>query len=352
MNKKGLVLAAFVVLISLVATVALAGKGPGGVAVSKKEAMPKSFAAAAAYGDNTVIYPGDRSIIEYNYVTGTSKALSPAAGPESLALSDSFSVSADKKYILFRNLDTPSVDSTFFTTLQDAGLNTLNSYWWVYDVDNQKFRPLPEVTVTTAAMDGNNLYALTYNDNGNTIVTYDLATLTLRKSIRVIASTSFFVAKDGFLLQSENGTIYATKDGVVNLQVLETTTIAGVTADKSTAIAMNTQGESKRLVAIDLQDWSVKNLAENLVNEPVWRSPGLAAYITNSNETDVGYKLSTYDATTGKTTAWLTDDLATATDNTSSFVPQVLLSNTTAVVSDTSGNYYLLGDNVHAFKAP
>src|SRR6266508_4066902 len=159
MNKKWLAVGALVVLAGAIAGILLLRSANESLTVSQKVAVSKKLAVGTSFGDNSLVYPGDREITEYNYVTGQSTAISTDTGPKGLQNSDSFSASSDKKYILFRNV-LAAPQSMLYAKLLEARLDVTHVYWWVYDIQNKQFQPVPLTAVSVAKLDGNHLYAL------------------------------------------------------------------------------------------------------------------------------------------------------------------------------------------------
>ncbi len=340
-----MLIAGIAILLAVGLMIYLLTRQPAGLMISQKIGVDKSFAAAVPFKLHTLVYSDGQSLIEYNYKTGASKAISPDTGPKGLQFVDSMMVSEDTTYILFRQIATVS-GSKLAEALQQAGLGIAGEHWWLYNIKTKQYQPIPLGSVRTAKLDGKRLYVQLYDDNRDQIVTYDLATLKQLSSIDVLPSETFFVIKDGFLLQTNDRKVYFTKDGVVNEQWFDALTIAGVTADKTTAIGLDNSGGASNLVTINLQDRSARTIMHDLVNMPTWHLPGTALFITGSTSSKKVYRLFTYSVAQNKIVSWKVADAALPADKTSSYIPQVLLDDSTAVLSDTLGNYYMLGNSL------
>jgi len=347
MNKRLVVIGTLLVVLGGLTIFTLTRSGVDKLSITQKVAINKTLAAGASFSLHTLVYPNGQSLSEYNYANGQTETLSPDTGVDGLRFADSMSVSADNATILFRDIVTP-VTGPLAAAVQQAGLHiTTAESWWLYSTKEKQYRPIPQASIRTAKLDGNLVYVQTFGDNGDKIITYDLATLKQLASIDVVASETFFVLKDGFLLQTNDGGVYFTKDGIVNDQWFTDTTIAGITADKNTAVALGKKNSASNLLRIDLATRSTKLIMNGLYNLPVWRLPGTALFITGSPDSSKIYKMYTYNVAQDKVVLW---DLRTGAVKNTSFVPQVLLNTSTAVVSDTSGNYYLLGNNIYSSK--
>jgi len=342
MKKIWFALGALVIVVATL-ILSISRQSSGGIAITQRIAISKNYASAVPFGQNTLLYSDDQKLLAYNYQTGASRAISPDIGVDGLKNSDSFAVSSDKKFILFRNVyATPG--GTLSNEIRKAGLDSGQGYWWVYSVEAQHFTLLPQSSITVAKLSGGRLYTLTYGESGNAITSYELASLKQLSSLSIPPMVDFFILRSGLLLESDSGALYTTKDGVVSDRVAESTDVFAVSADQQTAFGITKTGQNN-LVAVDLQSGRTSTIAQKLVGAPVFDGSDAVLYATGAQKSN---KLTLYSLTTHKTTLWVIPEVLLPKN--ASFVPQTLLGEQTAVVADTSGAYYLVGNHLKTTK--
>lgn len=316
------------------------------VTIAQRLRAPQDFAASAALEGHTFVTTNRRTLIKYDYTTGQYQPLSPDTGEGGLTGIDTLSISADKQYILFHS-SLAQAGTLLASKITELGLEPSRDYWWIFSLQKQIFLPLPQ-GVLLAKFDGAHVYTLTYGSNGTVIGTIDPATATQTTSVGIAPSSNFFVAKNGFLVETSGGDVSFTKDGVVTQHLFKAMNIVGVTADKQWALATKTKGSSVSLWRINLQDNSVKNLANNLVGTPAWLNNTTLLYATNGDQASQNstIHLYTYAVPADKTTVWKFAKSAVLQKGNNAS-PVTLLGNTTAILGDASGNNYLVGNNLH-----
>jgi len=310
---------------------------------SDSYSVPSNFSNAVAYDTNSFLYTNGRAFIVYNYANGQSKTIGPDMGIPTLAHIDSLSLSTDQQYILFHNELVTNGD-ILYSQLKQRGLNTTKDYWWVFNVNNSSFFPLPQ-GVLRAKMDGNYIYTLSKGDVSEYITTYDASTVQQIKSLPVPNSTDFFVTQGAFLLQTFDNKILLTSDGIVSKLLFPSTTIVNVTPNKKFAIGVQTQNKIRKLVELNLGNYSTKAVASGVVGDPTWINTGKTLYTLNTNGPNKTPRFYSYDTSTHIVTFWELTGLAK-----DSSVPVALVGESTAVVSDTFSNYYLIGSGLTPIK--
>ena len=314
--------------------------GRKSIQTSQAVTVPHTFASTTAFGTNSVIFSNGQTLATYNYVNGKLKLL----GPTGVGLSsiDTISVSPDNNYVLFHD-GLVSAGGSLASQLTQQGLNPSLDYWWLYSVQGQTFRPLPQGALL-AQVDNNTIYALSTVAGAEYITTY--ATLGLHQSsiISIPGSSNFFPAENGFLLQTPDNKVLFTSDGVVNKVLFTSTTLVGVTADKQSALAVTAQGGSRNLVTINLRSNATTTIASNIVNMPVWLNSGDALYATNSGQ------LYSYNLAAHKSDLWqFSGNLHGLNIAEAKLIS--LVGPSIAVVSDQSNSYYIIGSGLAATKA-
>jgi len=308
----------------------------GGTAITQRVVAAKSLAAATAWGPHTVLTSNGSAFVAYNYLTGVSKAVSTDTGPDALSTTDTLSTSSDRRYILFHQASTTD-GSALLQTLQASNMDTSFDYWWVYNIAAQTYKPLPSGTLQARLQNGH-IYALVSGTNGESINSYAPDSLDELSTVSITPSVNFYATAQGYLLQDTSGIIYFTKDGIINQQLSAGSTLVTVTDHNQRAIITKHQGKDVSLLNVNLQDGTTTTIAKNVTNQPLWQSSGLILYNTSASNA----KFFVYDTSTKKTTAWnFRNDSYPGGDATA------LLDATTAVMTDTSGNYFLTGRNLH-----
>jgi hypothetical protein len=304
--------------------------------ITDKYTVPKSFMSATSFGTNTAIFSNGSNLATYNYATGKVRVVSSAVGLDTI---DTVSVSPNHDYIVFHSSQV-SQTGLLANQLSAAGLSPTSDYWWVYNTQSNTFHSLPQ-TVLLAKADNTHIYTLTYDANGSgeTITTYQVSTMLQSASISIPGSSNFFAIPNGFLLQTPNNTVLKTTNGVVNQQLFSGSVLAGVSQDGNTAVAVVTQNGIKDLATIDINTGVITVITKDVVSSPVWLSPGTVLYSTTKG------KLYTYNLTTRRLVGWsLGSELHSLTPSTLNLT--ALIGPEAALVTDTSGNVYLIGSNL------
>jgi len=350
MKKKATIaIIILVVGVALLASLASLAYG-GGVHITKKFSGPSTLAAAAAFGDNTMVTSNGRRLVSYNYVTGQTTNLSPDLGTDGLNNIANLTVSADHKYIVFHDV-APTAGTALPKQAQQLNLNPIQDYWWLYNVSAQTFTPFDGSTIW-AKVYGDKAYNLTYSGENEAVVTHDAATMKQTASMNIIPSNDFFVTTGGFLLQSIDNVVSYTSDGVVYQQVAKDSTVLAVTDDGQHAVGVSgyaSSGSNKKLTLtlMDIQDQSSATLASNLAGDPVWlgSGSGMVLYATfKGAATDNTRNYFTYDLGSGKSTAWRFGGGLLPQDQ-SAVVLQALVGPKAAILSFPNNSYMFVGDH-------
>lgn len=348
MSKKavfGIVAAALLVLALAAALLSSATLDSKGTTISQKVAVPSSFSTAIAYNKDVALFVYKDSLALYDLKSGNITQLSANIGDEGLANVHSLSVSADKKYVLFRN-ELATTDGLLYKTLQQAGLSTGTAYWWIFDASTSTFRPVPQPDAIQVRVEGDRLYALAASGNGTAITTYRLADMQQTAAITTPAANDFFLTPAGFLLQTTDNKVFLTKDGIVSRMILNNTVISSLTADKKHAIGLSTTKKTSSLVDISTKDWTTTSIDSSVFVQPAWLNNTALYFINQGSDDQPNNLLLSYNYATGATSRWQLDDNAKPGQG-NSYTPQALFSDTSALVSDNDGNYYIIGNKLH-----
>jgi len=317
----------------------------GGTQISQFTKVPQAMSEGSAYGQDTLLYANDAALETYNYRTGKRTPISPSTGQHGLKNADTITASSDKKYVLFHTT-TVTYGQLLAKQLQANGRSVSGDYWWVYSASEKSFQALPDNTLL-AKFQGNKLYALASGDSSEVIYTYNPADLSVDSQLQINPSSDFFPVKDGFLLQSIDNKIYFTHDGVTNTQVLSSTQIIGITSDGTTVVGLENKNKQQSLIWATVGTWEPTVISDSVNSNPVWDNSGKVLYNTSSTATNY----QEYNLTTKKTANWKFNKDALPPRDDAPAMPLVVLSDDTAVISNSSGVYYLSsGQKVSQFK--
>lgn len=309
--------------------------------LTQANTVSSKLTTAAAYTSDSFVYINGKEIVQYNYLTGESTNLSKSESVSGLSTSDSLSVSTDNQYILFHNEYAPS-GGILDTILKQNNLNDTLDYWWIFNVQTQSFRLLPQ-GVLVAKFVGDTVYTLSPSDSiSETITAYNASNLQKTGSINVPSSSNFFVANGGYILETANNNVLFTKDGVVSTRLFTATNIIGVTPNQQWAIATTGEATVHALVAINLLNDSSKTISIGVTGQTAWLNSGSVLYTTGNPTVDANTaEFYDYNVNTDKNTAWnLPQSLSSPSNPPLNSV--LLLGETTALISDSASNHYLL----------
>jgi hypothetical protein len=343
MARKILILIGLLWGVGLLLAIGLTVIHRGGGVTQK--AVPNTFASAVAYGKNALIYSNGKGLESYNYTNGQSKILgATSAGLQSI---DTMSVSPNNNYILFHDEELDQ-GGALAAQLRQQGLEPTLDYWWLYNVQNQLFQALPQ-GVLVANLDNDHVYTLSASAGAESITTYAIRGLQQTSVVTIPGSSNFFVGQNGFLLQTADNKVLLTSDGVVNNVLLQSAILVGVTADKQSAVAVVTKNNARELVDINLNNDTTSTIASGIVNLPVWLSSGTVLYATKASTTSTTQQFYSYNLTTRKIVLWKLGGDANHLGETGTNLVALVGPNT-AIVSNSSNNYYLLGSNLISTK--
>lgn len=337
MNRRTvLILGIALVLVGFVGFY-LTSKKQGANDISQQYSVPASFSESAAYGTNAVVFSDSHELVEYLNNTGYTHNLSSNVGLNNI---DTVSVSPNNNYILFH--DTQVTQSgTLATQLKTAGLDPTASYWWLYNVQSNTFKPLPQ-DVLLAKVDNTKLYALSSNSGSESITTYDVSTLQQSSTISISGSTNFYPANGGFLLQSPDNEVSFTTNGVVSTELYKSSIVVGVSTDTNSVLIVTTTAGTRLLNIANLSTNKITTIAAGILGAPVWQQPGIALYNTTQGN------LYEYTLATNKVTQWkLQGDVTLYPPN---ITLDALAGPTAAIVSGQQNNAYLIGSGLASPK--
>jgi hypothetical protein len=316
----------------------------GGTQISQFTKVPASMAEGTAFGEDTILYANSSALETYNYKTGKRLAISPSTGQNGLENVDTVTASSNKKFVLFHTGVT-TYGQLLSNQLEADGRSVANDYWWLYSVADKSFRALPDDTLL-AKFQGNKLYALAPNSNGEAIYTYNPDGLTMASTLQIEPSSDFFPVKNGFLLQSIDNKIYFTSDGISNTEVLSNIQITGITDDGNTIVGLENKDKQHSLVWATVGNWELTVISDSVNSKPVWDKSGKVLYNTSDSATD----FVEYDLVTKKNNTWKFAKNALPPRDDAPALPLVILGDHAVVLSNSSGVYYLSGTEVHTFK--
>lgn len=296
--------------------------------------VPASFAQASPYGSNSLVFSNGNALETYNYATGNTTPISGGA----VGLNTIDTVSSSGSYVVFHDQQLmPS--GGLAGQLKAQGQDPTADKWFLFNASGRSFKALPQNTVIAKVYNGN-LYALQFpqSGTGEYITVYQLPGMQSIKTVDISGSINFYVAANGFVLQSPDNQIFFTQDGVVSQTLLSSAILAGVTADGHTALAVTTRNGVRSLTKINLSNDADTIVASNVSNVPAWSDSGNVLYTDNQGN------VFDYDLTTSKSERWrLNGNLATAE---SKLGLNALVSPEAGIANDGSGHYYLIGRNL------
>lgn len=316
-----------------------------GTKIDQKIELSDGYSASAAYGENTVLTTNYQYFISHDYRTGEDKIVSADAGAGGLKNTDSLTISTNKELFLFHSsLTDPS--SVLGTKLASLNLNQGDAYWWVYNTQTQEYNSLPAST-TYAKLSGNEIYALTYGENGSYIKQYDYTGKEL-KSISVPPSSNFFPISNGFLLEGKGDNILFTKDGTVSTQLFKSTVLLAVSSDGKWGVATRNNKENTELIQLNLQDHTETMINNDMAGTVALYGDSIAyTTITQNTTTDNVTNIHTYNLDTQEYDNWDISDKASLKSDTTTYTIITYAGNDAMIVNDTYGKFYLVGKDLH-----
>ncbi|HSX34338.1 MAG TPA: hypothetical protein VLF62_01720 [Candidatus Saccharimonadales bacterium] len=341
-KKRFIIFGSLALFIGLIYILSMAFRG--GTQITQFTKVPATTAEGTAFGTDTLLYANDAALETFNYKTGKRTPISPSTGQNGLDNVDTVTASANKKFVLFHT-SVVTYGELLSKQLAADGRSEAADYWWVYSIADRSFQALPDGTLL-AKFQGNKLYALAPNSDGEAIYTYNPATLEETSNLQIEPSSDFFPVKNGFLLQSIDNKIYFTSNGTTNEEVLSDIQISGITADGNTVVGLENKNKAQSLVWASTSDWEVHVISDSVSSKPVWDNSGKVLYNTSGASTD----FVEYNLVTDKSSTWKFNKDALPPRDDAPAIAQVLLSDDTAVISNSSGVYYLSGPQVHEFK--
>lgn len=345
-RSRLIIVGLLVVGIIIVVIASLSGNNGNTTDMSKSYPVPDAFATAVPYGKDTLLMSNSRFFVAYNYVTGSSKALSDDNTTPDLSNVDQIMTSPNKRYIVF-HMTIANEQSYFDKTLTAQGLDSGNAYWWVYDTQAKTYRHLP-VEVTSVVIKNDKLYALDGNDN-QAITTYSLPDISKTAAINVSDVDTFFVVKDGFIVENNDlQQALFTKDGTVSTVLFKNGRVTYITADGTKAIGLASNKDQQNLYQYDLQTKTQTLIDTNVSNQFAWDPSGKIAYRRDKDANADQPIFHVYNLATQK------DQTVTATADgmaKKSVQPTVFLGDTSFIATDNSGNSYLVGTALHAMRS-
>lgn len=296
--------------------------------------VPDSFASAAPLNGSTLIYSNGRSLVEYNYQTGSTRALLSGAGVDDLNTLDSLSVSPDKQRLLFHTTGVPD-GSSLASKLRDQNVDPSNDYWWIFSLQSGDLHPLVTDNMLQAQWDKNGqISVLSGTSSNEKIYLYNPDGAEV-SATAVHLSNNYFVTGNQYLLETTDG-ILETQDGVLNHVLFPQQTLLGLTADNQGVIAAQGEGKDRSIVQLNLFKKSQRTLIKGIVNQPLLLN-GTIFYQTDTNTQESG-AFASYNLTTHKATSWTLPRTIADT-----LQPAALLNPTAALLVDGQGNYYEAG---------
>lgn len=326
-----------IILIVFLGILVIAVHKTGTIAISQKISISNSGAGTAAYGNNSFVFSDGNNLQAYNYTTGTATALS--GGNTGLGTIDTVSVSSDSSYIVF---DTQNLTASG-NLANELGDSSQPNSWWVFSVKSNHFQEL-DSNVVLAKVVGNTVYTLAPSNGNEVLTSYSASSLTKIKSVSISGAVNFLPTSGGYLLQSGKGQILYTTDGIVNKVVLNSGLLVGYNQTSSTALLVNSNSSDHSLVSVNLSTYKSKTIATQVYGQPAWLGPGYVLYSAGS-PTSTKPNIYEYNLSSNANKEWRLDKsidsfgLPGASINT-------LVGPSTAIVSNSSSNYYILGNNL------
>lgn len=313
------------------------------VSITRANKVSSVVSAAAAYTSSSFVYINNKEIVQFDYTNGTTTILSPGEYQDGLANSDNVSVSPDRHYILFHS--SLASNGILQEVLTQEGLNTQSDYWWIFNTQNKTFQPIPQEGLV-AKFDNDSVDVLGQNNGSEFITTYDAGTIKTTKTTHITNSSNFFVVKNGFLLQTASNDVLYTQDGVVNSVILKGAVVVGVSADRTKMLAVSGQNIVHTLVAVTLADNKSTTVAQNVIGQQALLDSGIVLYSTGSPASNINLvNFYSYDINSDTNKPWnLPANLAAPANP--PLTAALLLGNETAAISDSSGNYFLIGSKL------
>lgn len=333
-KRAKIVIGLGVVLVVILILVALLNR-PNYLSIGQIYPVPGNFNSATAYGDSSIVFSDNNALVEYDYATARYESISPSDG---LAAIDSLQVSTNKQFFLFHQTVTPP-SSQLSTILSHYGYSySPFGYWWLYDSSQQQFTPLPD-NVLIAKIVGSEVYTLSSSSSGESITTYSASGLRSQAIISVEGVNNFFPVAGGFLLQTPTNSVLFTSNGTVTRSVYKSTVIYGVLGGGNEVIGVVQNKTSHDLELLNFQTNAAKTISDTVIGQPVW-SPILNTLLYASGQINQTVQLNSYDFGTQQTYQWVTNPAW------GSLSPSILVGQGAAIVTKSSDNYFLIGNNL------
>lgn len=299
-----------------------------------------NLVSVEAYGTNSFLYSNSDALMVYNYATGNISQLSPSVGLDAYGI-DSISISTNDQFILFHDQQVVN-GGALYQQLESMGLNPSSDYWWLYNVNNRSFQPLPQTTLI-AKLNNNSVYALVYVSGSEHIINYGTSNLLAQSTINVSGVSNFFPVTNGFLLQTPNNSILFTSNGIISQVLVKNSVIVAVTPNNQQAVIVTGISGIHQLALMNIAKDTTETLASNITNQPVWLSPDVILYTTGKS-IDASHSISlySYDLTNKKIYLWKLEG-NDAVIGKSPITPVAIVGPQVAVVSNSESTYYLIG---------
>lgn len=344
-TRRSMALVLLIVTIGVLILIVFRLFGNSSYDVTQYYGVPRIYQAATAYSPRTMVFSNNRSFVTYNYVTGATHLLSPDSTTSGLLNIDSLSVSQNKDYLLFHDMEA-NPGGSLYNVLVQQGLSTTTPYWWIYSTASQTFKPVPGSPII-AKFNGNNLMDLENDQGQEKIVSYQLPSFTTGASIAVSSSDNYYPSSQGLLLHTVDNSILKATSNSVASTIFKNTDIIGVRSQEDTAIGLYGQGSAAQLTLLNLKSQTNKTIASDFVGQPAWSSQGVVLYTSTQSPT----VLASYNYLTNKTTPWV------FTSNLSAFSQANLTLNAafggnTAIVSANPLTTFLIGSDLHPVEPP
>lgn len=312
--------------------------------------VPNIFLKATAYKQNTLVLSNGRQFVTYNYKTGRTEALSQDDLLEGLEDIDNLAAPPNGNYLVFRQQLAPA-DSLLDKQLRDQGLDSSQSYWWLYSVHDKSFHNFP-ATVTTVRIDNSSVYTLENNQASKSIITtYSPRNLQALRKLEVASSVNFYPVRNGFLLEGsgeESSPLYYTTDGVVNKQIfLEPTIVLNIDRASGFGVITSsiTQKQTTPILFVDTEKGTSHQIGESR-GQAVADSSNDVLFTNKATDSDELPVMSLYEATTKKTQPIGLKKDSLLFDH----LPAVLLNSQAAVLSNNKDSNYLVGNDITSIK--
>ncbi len=321
---------ALILFILLVAGVTLVLTRPKSVDIANVEPVDDTLANSVMYDSSSLLTVTGGDLVVYNFRDGSRQTITTEAGIES---PDSLALSSDKQYIIFHT-NFVQQDTQLGSILQSKQASLGGDYWWVYNVKNKQFWYLPEGTIQARFYNGT-VRALIANPTGEQLATFSLSG-EVSDEAPVAKISDFFPVSDGYLLQTTDGELFHTQEGVLSKKVADSTALVGGTDQQ--LIITQADGKGQKLAIINLSDYSVKTIAEKTSGKQAWLNSGVLVYGQLHDSTS---ELHTYDITTAKDFAWAVKNNGERLED---LTPVSAYSSSTALVFDGNDKYWLVSN--------